>query len=1522
MTHLRSRLVACIAAGVVCISLSFSAAPAARADSAQSGPALGTWFSLANRHLVLSVAVDPASGSVWSGTAGGAVRWDRRTGTYTGYTPPDGLPLAEVQAVAIDTGGRTWFGTSGGGVGVLDPSGRWSQLHASPDGLPSDSISAIVVAPDGSLWFATSSSGAGHRAVDGTWTRYRVTQGLPSNELQDLAVDAAGNTWFGTNEGLSRRATDGRFTTFTSADGMIGDNIRALAVDATGSVWAGTYDGLSRRKADGSWDSFLEGQAVLALAVGGDGAVWAGTAGEGVVRLRDDVVTSFSTADGLPHDYVYALATDSEGRVWAGTEEGLAHRSPSGTWITDRTSDPPLDAHVTAVVPETGGGAAPVAGGGTWFGTLAGVGHQAADGAWTVYTPTSTNGGLPSNNVNAMALDRAGSLWVGTANGIGQRGPDGTWTRYTSMSTGGGLAHNYVNGMVALPDGTLWFATLGGISRRAPDGSWSTVTRESTAGGLPDDRVFAVAADPDGSLWFGTFAGASRLGPDGIWATYSVTSTAGGLPHDRVEAVHVDTGGNRWFGTLGGVGRLAADGTWSTFTMASTGGGLPEDEVRVITSDGGGNLWLGTPVGAARLAADGTWTTYTVADGLADDRVLAIAAVERSGPGGGTTVGGELWFGTYGGATRGIPRQPGATCADALPVTPDGVAVGRLDPAAVHIFQFDVEEPFSRVEANLPDLDDRLDATLFRSCDPSSGGEVPLAGARLAHGETRLAWDALSRPGSYFLMLRAKAGVEAGQPIPYRLRLGFVPAPAAGATAEGGPRTLILTHVPRIRELYGLKENDPELVAWLERLDRLAARPEVAGAVVRDVERETSAEVAAAYATWQADPTAAFVFARALRAWIWQQRARFPRLMYVVLAGDDRIIPHMWMSISPIGSFESDRDQGWRLEDDYIRAAELDPAVPPVHAMNMGWTLTDDFYGWPSDTGHGIALEPALPPQVAIGRLIERPRDMTAVIDAYLATDGVLSVSDSLVAGTGLGVPAASEVDAMLAGTGLAGGSRAKLVGDSWGSGDLRPLLTETPHAFNFLAIPTWHDAFVAPDHAQVRAGDIALGSPMPGGALVIATGSHAGLNVPVGTGARPLDLPEAWARRGATVIAATGWTYGTDVPDASGWQTTLGVSLAHVLLQGRGMAIGDALIEAKRTYLSDHPGSAFHDKTAAGTMLYGLPMLRIAPPGPGLGQAGPPGTDSAATAPLQARGESLAPVAGAAGVWLRADQRYSFSPDSMWRQTTSGGDYWTFGGQAPHAESGQYVQPAARLPLWSVDRDDQSLMPGGVVLRHATYREASTSAPLVARACTLGLPEVDPGQAGGRLDRDRDPYPWYPAWPVVLGNGVWLAPSSLAPGVRVGRETDHLRFTLGQYQPRMGVERLIDSVVLDEYYTATPSRHAWVFEPVAVLPMTDATLLRFRASGSAGSPDVVRVVAAYTAADSAKIGAGAWESVELVRDVQDGVWEGTIPPGTSAVIQAVSAVGEVKVDTNGGRLWPCAVCAGESVVFLPTVKR
>ena len=114
--------------------------------------------------------------------------------------------------------------------------------------------------------------------------------------------------------------------------------------------------------------------------------------------------------------------------------------------------------------------------------------------------------------------------------------------------------------------------------------------------------------------------------------------------------------------------------------------------------------------------------------------------------------------------------------------------------------------------------------------------------------------------------------------------------------------TLILTNKPLLQSLFKLNTGDPELALWESRLAEFAAA--VGGEIIWNVQSGTGdSEVETAYIAWQkdpGDPSKTNAAALALHDWIWEKKQALPHLRYIVLAGDDRILPHLRVSIVPM----------------------------------------------------------------------------------------------------------------------------------------------------------------------------------------------------------------------------------------------------------------------------------------------------------------------------------------------------------------------------------------------------------------------------------------------------------------------------------------------------------------------------------------------------------------------------------------------------------------------------------------------
>ena len=146
----------------------------------------------------------------------------------------------------MDKQGRVWVGTLGYGVARLENE-QWAKYT-----FANNYVNALALDANGNPWFATSD---GVFFFDGkTWMRMTQANGLASNRVNAIAVARDARVWFGTDDGAT--VFDGKtYRTYTKTDGLADNIVRTLAVDAQNRVWFGTMRGLSMFDG-GKWKTY------------------------------------------------------------------------------------------------------------------------------------------------------------------------------------------------------------------------------------------------------------------------------------------------------------------------------------------------------------------------------------------------------------------------------------------------------------------------------------------------------------------------------------------------------------------------------------------------------------------------------------------------------------------------------------------------------------------------------------------------------------------------------------------------------------------------------------------------------------------------------------------------------------------------------------------------------------------------------------------------------------------------------------------------------------------------------------------------------------------------------------------------------------------------------------------------------------------------------------------------------------------------------------------------------------------
>lgn len=356
-------------------------------------------------------------------------------------------------------------------------------------------------------------------------------------------------------------------------------------------------------------------------------------------------------------------------------------------------------------------------------------------------------------------------------------------------------------------------------------------------------------------------------------------------------------------------------------------------------------------------------------------------------------------------------------------------------------------------------------------------------------------------------------------------------------------KTLILTNRQQLANLHGSSAADQVM----SKLKTFAAHSAVSGMIAQV---ENDATVAAAYAargTAYENKDNTNAVADAIKQVILKEWNAHPELEYLVIVGDDRVIP-------------------------FYRAKDGTTIPDP-------WTLTDDFY---------VSRSPEFfLPELASGRLVESPSQIIGQLDAFLSKQDV-TLREGVVTGydafkDGAQYQCATLQDAQVA-------SDCSLIGNAWTSGAFRAIILNEPH--DVVSINNHADShgFGTPDGGFVSDSDIAAAATDFSRAIWYSIGCHAGLNL-----AGETDLAETLAAKRAIYAANTGYGWGG-----------LGVVLSEKLMwyftrqltAGAGTTAGNALISAKQAYYSELPFmNARHEKILTENTLYGLPMYRVSSP-------------------------------------------------------------------------------------------------------------------------------------------------------------------------------------------------------------------------------------------------------------------------------------------------------------------------------------
>ncbi len=476
------------------------------------------------------------------------------------------------------------------------------------------------------------------------WGAVTLFHGLPSDHVRAIAQDSNGMMWFGTDGGLVKY--DGRRIQKIATDGPAAARVLALKLDRDAVLWIGTDAGAARlingeikpipETRDSAVTAIITPEAGRAMMTSEQGEIFeCATVRDGALAVRkikpedhplltiesrghaplrltslaliDNTLIVGTRSRGLlaidttqmkagatmtpdfiseilsrPRAFfVEAIEADARGRLWFGAETSA---EDSGFYDGSDLKHPEKIGAGTGTVTTLKADAR----GNIWVGTDVRGAFVYRDGrTLDQFTFESTGGGLLSNHIYSIFIDREGVAWFGTDRGVCRYDPRALRVEAISADA----ESNFARALIQSSDGTLWCGTNRGLFFRAGNSIWQEV-RE-----LKGKVIHSIAEDSQGRLLVGTAAGlfvaakpSSNRNHSASGREFSRVENATGTA-DNIRAISAFRG-VVYIANFGrGIERL--DGSTRTLVWPDDSTGARERQVVSLHSDKE-RLWIGT----------------------------------------------------------------------------------------------------------------------------------------------------------------------------------------------------------------------------------------------------------------------------------------------------------------------------------------------------------------------------------------------------------------------------------------------------------------------------------------------------------------------------------------------------------------------------------------------------------------------------------------------------------------------------------------------------------------------------------------------------------------------------------------------------------------------------------------------------------------------------------------------------------------------------------------------------------------
>lgn len=324
------------------------------------------------------------------------------------------------------------------------------------NGLPADNVRAIAQTPDGILWFGTQN---GLARFDGRRVENINLENLPSTNILTLQIDLDGTLWIGTELGAGRLLNN----KFVLVAETRAKPISAILVGEIGTLVSPDTIYNFHHNPDNSLDIVQSAPRNLQftdVARAFEGNLFFGSRGHGILVEENN---GFLEIPSSPRAYfVNVLHRDKDGNLWFGAKSDKT--SLSGLFFASNILRPERVGEnlgtVTAITEHESGD--------LWIGTETnGLFHFKNRRQLEHFTFENTAGGLRSNTIYTLFVDREGVVWIGTNRGVCRFDASSPFNQTLSENSNS----NFVRSLYKSSDNQIFAGTNRGLFV-AVDGNW------------------------------------------------------------------------------------------------------------------------------------------------------------------------------------------------------------------------------------------------------------------------------------------------------------------------------------------------------------------------------------------------------------------------------------------------------------------------------------------------------------------------------------------------------------------------------------------------------------------------------------------------------------------------------------------------------------------------------------------------------------------------------------------------------------------------------------------------------------------------------------------------------------------------------------------------------------------------------------------------------------------------------------------------------------------------------------------